>query len=262
MSVRARTAGLRSTGYLSLVVLACVALTSRPALADTLAVDTAVPAAPETPINLWAKSAPLSVLVQQLGQLSGRDVELGSELDVQVSGRFSGNLEQALAILSTEYPVLFDLDQGVLRAEGKANSRSVAVAVISDELSEPFKQSLFEQIAPGNDIEIRSDSVRVTGHPVFVKRAAEMVARARTLAHDSGAGSLAEQNAEGELDITVNDAAETPTESIPPTDVTVIDSGSAELLADIADEGKPTDEQATLARPIRWVTDIPGFDTF
>lgn len=253
-----------TVGPLGLLALGCLVLTSVPVCADTVSADPV--AATDTaaveqsaPVNLWVKDARLSVLVQQLAELTGREADVEEGLDMRVSGRFNGKLEQTLAILATEYPVLFDLDEDVLRAAGKDSGSSISIALLSDELSEPFKRALFDQIAPGNDVEIRSDAVRVTGHPLFVKRTTAMITR--TLA-DNGARQIIEQKASTSTESIATGISESVDDDDAAITTAVIDSGSAEMLADIADEGRPPSDQATLSQPIRWVTDIPGFDTF
>ncbi|MGQ7846500.1 hypothetical protein ACUNV4_18610 [Granulosicoccus sp. 3-233] len=248
---------VRLPGLLGL--LCCTALAGGPVLADNGNVD-ADPSASTVPeISLWVRDAPMSLVVKQLAQLSGREVVLDGALDMSVSGRFGGSLEQTLVELSANHPVLFDLDGRTLRATGSDNSSKVSIAVVSDELSEEFKSSLFEQLAPGNDIEIRADAVRVAGHPVFVKRVSGLITR--TLA-DNGARQGIEPDVEPTMEAAVAGIDSTANSVDQKASEVVIDVGSDEMLADIADEGKPAADQATLSKPIRWVTDIPGYDTF
>lgn len=234
----------------------CSVLATATVQADTNDTATAPSTAAVTDISLWVKDAPLSLVVTQLAQLSGREAEIEGSLGMPVSGRFHGSVAQALTDLSAAYPVLFDLEGDTLRATNGDSASHVSVAVPSEELSEEFRAQLFEQVSPGNDIEIRADAVRVSGHPAFVSRAAAMVTAA---AADSGARHLVGQKAGADSDNAVADSATTVDQT---AGQAVIDSGSDEMLADIADEAKPPADQAQLSRPIRWVTDIPGFHTF
>lgn len=229
-----------------MLALTCLASTTTPLQADFSNTDIA----PQTaPLNLWVKSAPMSLLVEQLAQLSGQEAELTGTLDMPVSGRFNGSLEQTLVQLAANYPVLFDLGDGTLHASDSSSGSSISIAAVSSDLDDALKQSLFEDMAAGNDVEIRADAVRVSGHPAFVNRIRERILRALA---DGGARLLTEQNSDEEV----------PAAASPTLEVEVIDAGSNEMLADIADESKPPRDQATLSKPIRWVTDIPGFHTF
>lgn len=252
-----------------LPVLLPLALSATTLHADSHEPTTVSGTAGNPAVNLWIKSAPLSLVVEQLGQLGSRNVQMQGDLSMPVSGRFTGDLEQALGELSRDLPVLFDLQQETLYATHRDQRSSVSVAVISDDLSQDFRQNLFEQISPGNDIEIRADSIRVTGHPDFVRRVTGIVTHqvaesdARTLSESSESilqlGAAESATLDGE-DAMVGDSA-TAEEGMEPS-LAVVDAGSEEMLADIADEGRPEADQATLSKPIRWVTDIPGFHTF
>ena len=257
--------GWRTQARTSLLALSCcLVLAATPVLADTS--DGKAVSGTST-ISLWVKDAPLSLLVQNLGQLSGREVTTEGSLGVPVSGRFSGTLAQTLAELATNYPVLFDVGDDTLHAIDSSSGSRVSIAILSDELDDDFKKVLFEQVGPGNDIEIRADAIRVAGHPDFVKRTTGMITR--TLA-DNGARHIIEQKAETvvAIEAAVSGIATAPAPADIDVDVdqlaseAVIDAGSDEMLADIATEGKPPAEQAELSKPIRWVTDIPGFHTF
>lgn len=242
-----------------LMTLCCSALAGGPLLADTTEAKAAQAdsAAPE--LSLWIKDAPMSLIVRQLAQSSGREAAIEGTLDTPVSGRFTGSLEQTLAELAAGYPVLFDLDESALHAVDSESGSSVSIAVVSDELSEDFKTALFEQLVPGNDIEIRADAVRVSGHPDFVKRATGFITGALA---DNGARQIVELKSKVGIEGAVEGLAGAADNVDQAAGVAVIDAGSDEMLADMADEGKPAADQATLSKPIRWVTDIPGYDTF
>ncbi len=161
-----------------------------------------------------------------------------------MTGRFSGSLGSTLAKLSANYPVIFDLDGKTLRAmKGDARS-TVSIAVLSSTFDEAFKSELLASSGAGNSVDFREDAVRISGHPAFVKRQTGYITTAlKTAQVRLNADSLSTES--GATNVT-----------------SLADSGSAELLVDIQDEGKPPAEQANLSKPIRWVTDIPGFHTF
>ncbi len=237
----------------------CLALAAGPVLADTAdaTAEKANSAAPE--VSLWVKQAPLSLVVRQLAELSGKEAVMTGPLDMPVSARFSGTVPQVLSDLSANYPVFFDIDESTVNAAAGSETSSVSVAVISDELSEEFRDSLFDDLAPGNDIEIRSDAIRISGHPDFVKRTSGLIARTWA---DNDARTPADADGGMEIGAALAGIARDPETADQAAAELVIDSGSDEMLADMADEAKPPADQAVLSKPIRWVTDIPGYDTF
>ena len=126
---------------------------------------------------------------------------------------------------------------------GDARS-SISIAMLSTTFDETFKNELLASSGAGNSVEFREDAVRVSGHPAFVKRQAGYITKALATAEARlNADSLTAESASSEA-------------------MFVADSGSAEVLVDIHDEGRPPAEQANLSKPIRWVTDIPGYHTF
>ena len=231
-------------------------------------------------VSIWVDAAPLGLVIRQLAALSGRaaEVEEPAEIEkvaeaeqvaeieksaeaeqvakieeiaqaadfagVPVSGRFSGSLSSTLATLSANYPVIFDLNGKTLRAMNGAARSTVSIAMLSSTFDEAFKNELLASSGAGNSVEFREDAVRVSGHPAFVKRQTGYITTARkTVQTRLNADSL------------IAESGTTVATSL-------ADSGSAELLVDIQDEGKPPAEQANLSKPIRWVTDIPGYHTF
>ncbi len=267
-----------SCGYAK-AVAASVALSGLVLFATASQADSVVPANGEAlpgnadsdpEVSFWVDRAPLKLVIRQLASLSGRNAEMeepvetdevikteevaeGEEVsdtrdfaEVLVSGRFSGSLGDTLAKLSADYPVTFDLDGKTLRAmNGNARS-SVSIAMLSTTFDETFMNELLASSGAGNSVEFREDAVRVSGHPAFVKRQAGYITSALATAE-------ARLNA---------DSLAATAESAPTTATSMADSGSAEVLVDIQDEGKPPAEQANLSKPIRWVTDIPGYNTF
>lgn len=254
------------------IVVGSLVLLATAVQADTVVSGTAeaLPAenVSDPEVSFWVDAAPLGLVIRQLASLSGRAVKIEEPAEIEkvaeaeqvakieevaqatdfagvpVSGRYSGSLSSTLAKLSRNYPVIFDLDGKTLRAMSGAARSTVSIAMMSSTFDEAFKNELLASTGAGNSVEFREDSVRVSGHPAFVKRQTEYITTARKTIQ-------ARLNADSLL-------AESGTTAA----TSLADSGSAELLVDIQDEGKPPAEQANLSKPIRWVTDIPGFHTF
>lgn len=263
-------------------VLASIVMSGLVLISTASQADTALPVsgsesggnrATDTEVSFWVGAAPLALVIRQLAILSNRDVEIEDPPEIEelatseeladaeaaaavvaaaitdfdealVTGRFSGSLGSTLERLSADYPVTFDLDGKTLRAMKGATRSNVSIAMLSTTLDEAVKSELVASSEAGNSVDFREDAVRVSGHPTFVKRQSGYITKAL-------ASAEARLNAE---------SAATTTESADAT--SVADSGSAQVLADIQDEGKPPAEQANLSKPIRWVTDIPGYNTF
>ena len=218
--------------------------------------------AADTRVSFWVDAAPLALVIRQLAFLSNKNVVIEDPVEVEevaeaeavatgpgfdealVSGRFSGSLGSTLEKLSADYPVTFDLDGETLRAMKGATRSNVSIAMLSTTFDDAFRNELIASSGAGNLVDFREDAVRVSGHPAFVKRQSEYITSAL-------ASAGARLNAE---------SVTTSAESTEAT--SMADSGSAQVLADIQDEGKPPAEQANLSKPIRWVTDIPGYNTF
>jgi len=206
-------------------------------------------------IIVWVHSAPLELMIRQLAGMSDLEVAIDGELAGQVSGRFSGSLEDTLSELSSTHGVLFDVQGEILHATGQSESSSVSIALSGPARDNGVAGLLGRTDAtwPGNTVELREDAVRISGHPNFVKRTA------RELTTEIAAlGSKSPKEAEVspvELSISL-DISE------PATDESVADAGSEAMLQDIQQEGNIESDRASAAEPIRWVTDIPGFTTF
>lgn len=218
-------------------------------------------------LDLWLQSAPLPLVIRQIAELDGRSVELQGVPDSQVSARFTGSVEDALRALAEQYPVLFDQKGDTLLVSHGDQASSISVAVVSDDLGSDFRQSLFEHMAPGNDVEIRADAIRVSGHPAFVRRMTGLITGqiARSGARQVGGDVIVDAPENASATASATASANDPAESVlAPQDeeLAVVDAGSEEMLADIVDENRPETDQAELSRPIRWVTDIPGYHTF
>jgi hypothetical protein len=185
----------------------------------------------------------MHLVVGQLAQIAGRQPQVEGGLDTAVSGRFSGTLSEILSSLSADYPVLFDLTDDSLQAGSSDEQSNASIPLAGRTLQKTYQTELLGSVLPGNTLEFRDDEVRLTGHPAFVKRTARRIAE--TLADDDAkVGAKVKAGADDTA------AAQ------------VVDAGSDEMLADIEDEARAPADQATLSRPIRWVTDIPGYDTF
>lgn len=202
--------------------------------ASTAATSTAEGQSGDAPaINVWVDSAPLSLMIEQLGSISGKQVTIDGELEGQVSGRFTGSLDQTLERLSLSHDVLFDVQDGTLSVASQDESSSVSIALSEPAFADTLAQSLGSMLSgqQGNRIEFREDAVRISGHPGFVKRTAMLVTT------------------------TLGDVSAQENEMLS-------DAGSQAMLQDIQEEELPASERASLTKPIRWVTDIPGFTTF
>ena len=189
----------------------------------------------EAEVNIWVDNASLNLFVKQLANISGKTPQIDGVLPGIISGRFNGSVKQTLNTLSDQYPVLFDVEGDVLRAVDKSAISNVSIAMTDVALDDVFKSELDDNLLPGNDIEFREDSIRVSGHPSFVKRSASRIT--------------------AELADTEAQLSET----------SVVDAASNELVEDIrtdeqSDERVVTVEQGP--RPILEVDDIPGFNTF
>lgn len=211
--------------------------------------DTTTPSEDATPagviisapeFSFWVDAAPMTMVIDQLAALAGKSAEIEGLAEVPVSGRFSGSLDKLLTELSSQYPVAFDVEGDVLRANDASALTSVSIAMLSSELDGNLKDELLVSEGPGNKLEFREDAVRISGHPAFVKRTARSITTALVKARGEVLAGAPE----------------------PQTAETIADAGSVEVLADIKDEDKAPTDQASLSKPIRWVTDIPGYNTF
>ncbi|ASJ76593.1 hypothetical protein [Granulosicoccus antarcticus] len=196
----------------------------------------------EPEFSFWVDAAPMTMVIDQMAALAGKTAEIEGLAEVPVSGRFSGSLDNLLRVLSSQYPVAFDVEGDVLRANDASALTSVSIAMLSTELDGELKDELQVSEGSGNKLEFREDAVRISGHPAFVRRTATSITKALVRAR--------------------GEALAGAPESEPQAVDTIADAGSVEVLADIQDEGKAPTDQASLSKPIRWVTDIPGYNTF
>ena len=275
-----------------LLLIASVALTAQatekvvaPATQTSTEALTANVSTSDAPINLWVKNAPMALVASQLAQLSGMSLHIDGVLeDKKVSGRLTGTLEQNLSTLSRDYGVLFDVDETTVSAVAEQAGTSVSIALAQPEFAEALEADLSPDTLAGNEVEFREDAVRVAGHPTFVRRTARRITGSLAelgSSRDAGTAMAAAMPASQEVEnavlenpaqATALEAAETEmaeSAQVPALQQTgsesegvIPDSGTTAMVKDIAEESLPANEQARLSKPIRWVTDIPGFETF
>lgn len=220
---------IRSTlQFRPLCVAACLVLATPQINAQETSADDAA-------VNIWVDNASLDLFVKQLASISGKTPQIEGVLPGIVSGRFKGSVEQTLNSLSDSYPVLFDVEGDVLRAIDKVSLSNVSIAMADKTLDDSFKSELDNQLLPGNTIEFREDSIRLSGHPSFVKRSASRIT-----------AELADTEARANV-------------------ATVVDTAANEMINDIKADQKGDETVVTaerIRRPILSVTDIPGYTTF
>lgn len=217
-------------------------------------VEHTLPNNPE--INIWVDRAPLELMVGQLAQESGRQINVKGELKGQVSGRFTGSVSDTLAALSSTHSILFNLTDDTLQAISKDAQSSVSIALSGPQLDEQFVASLSSESLLGNTVEFRDDSVRISGHPEFVTKVTQLITSA--IAENIGTKRV---NSGGSAELSVQNL----NSSLAAMDTTiqpVVDAGAQVMLEDILDESLPETERAALSKPIRWITDVPGYTTF
>lgn len=255
----------------------------------------------DAPINLWVRNAPMAMVASQLAQLSGMSLHIDGVLeDQKVSGRFTGTLEQNLSSLSRDYGVLFDVDETTVSAVAEQAGASVSIALAQPEFAEALEADLSPDTLAGNEVEFREDAVRVAGHPAFVRRTARRItgslaelgssldavaaiAAAMPTSQEvenavlenpvqASALEAVETEVAESAQVSALETAETEVvesaqvsaleQTGPESEGVIPDSGTTAMVKDIAEESLPANEQARLSKPIRWVTDIPGFETF
>lgn len=252
---------------LALVLVAAVSVSG--AAAHASEDDKTLPAKPDaTTLNVWVDKAPLNLVVDQLARISGREAEISGELEGEVSGRFNGTVSDALTRLSEDHEAVFDLQEDTLAAVPAGSASHVSIALDGMSVSEAMRTSLEAQAVQGNRVEFREDSVRLSGHPEFVKRLAIDITNLSSKSEQEEQRRqerLEQARAEPaqQADDAVSEVpeAELAIEEVA-TQLTTRDAGAQAMLEDIQDEQKPESDRAALAKPIRWVTDIPGFNTF
>ena len=193
-------------------------------------------------ISVWVDDASLSLFVSQLATITGRDAQVEGEMAATVSGTFNGSVLDALSEVREQTPVIFDMDETSL-AVAPESARSSATVVLGTSASDDqLLKTLMTDMPPGNDILVRDGEALISGHPAFVQRTAKTmtVAYAKTAVTEP---------------VVVSAAAQV----IPSEDITEPDK--AVQTEAVQTEAVQT-EAASKPKPIKWVTDIPGFDTF
>ncbi|MDB4224577.1 hypothetical protein N9850_12465, partial [Granulosicoccus sp.] len=148
----------------------------RQKLAIVLAVLTSLPcrlslASEDTvELDIWVRQAPLAMVIQQIATVAGKSVHIKGAIEGKVSGRLKGNLSETLANISDSHDVLFDLQEDSLHVISKRALSNVSIALPGAGLNESIQQVLDEVPIPGNTVALQDGTVKVSGHPNFVKR--------------------------------------------------------------------------------------------
>ena len=224
-------------------------------------------------VDMWVNDAPLSVVIGQLAELSGKSVAITGPIEGQVSGRLSGTLTDTLGSLSEQHGVLFDLQGESLSATSGQALSKVSIVMAGAELDEALKHSVQDELMPGNAIEIQDKLVKLSGHPDFVKRVAKRLTTelAVSRADESIQSPVDEAVVVDAESVTppvvvaprvVVEAAPVKSIVIAPTVAAIDDAGAEAMLVDIETEKSPDSDAVTDNESIDWVTDIPGFSTF
>lgn len=198
-------------------------------------------------ISVWVNNASLDVFVSQLAVITGRDASIDGELQGQVSGRFNGTMIDTLNTVGERFPILFDLDDSILGVVAETKRTNATIALGEVALDEQVKGSLLSGMLPGNSVDIREDEVVVSGHPSFVNRIAKVVtlavARSEPIAISAGDDKV--QTLEPVFDVAAQE---------------ILDEAALEILA--VEPSVTASTSQSSSGEIRWVTDIPGYETF
>ena len=186
-------------------------------------------------ISVWVDDAALDLFVSQLATITGREAQVEGDLTATVSGVFNGSMLDALAEVREQTPVIFDMDDTSLAVMPESARLSATVALGTTTSDDQLLKTLMTDMPPGNDILVRDGEALISGHPSFVER----VAKTMTVAYAKSE----------KTDLTEPVVVSSAVQAIPSED-------AAEPDASVETETVST------PRPIRWVTDIPGFDTF
>ena len=183
-------------------------------------------------ISVWVDDASLGIFVSQLATITGREARIEGDMTATVSGIFNGSMLDALEEVREQTPVIFDMDETSLAVVPESARSSATVVLGTTTSDDQLLKTLMTDMPPGNDILLRDGEAFISGHPAFVERTANtmIVAFAKT-------------------DLTEPVVVSAAAKVMQSEDVTE------------PDESVQT-ETASAPKPIRWVTDIPGFDTF
>jgi len=238
--------------------------------AAVIQADDAVPSRLQTDeqISVWVDDASLSLFIVQLASITGREATIQGDLTSRISGRFNGSLVDTLAAVGEQFGVLFDLDEDTLGAVPYSDRSSATIALGSVVLDEPLKTTLAEGLIAGNRLDIRESEVVVSGHPSFVSRQAKTLISA--IARPTSEPGATEQfSASSVVDQLFEDGAGRA-DLVQSSEVAepVLDAAAPVILDEAAgeiDAAQPLEAAAvskSAPREIRWVTDIPGYETF
>ena len=249
------------------VVLAVASVWS----AGTVHAEDVVPARAQSDeqISVWANNATLELFVSQLAGMTGRRAAIEQGVEGRVSGRFNGTMVDALNAVSEQHQMLFDLDQNVLSVAAESARSSAIIPLSGSSIDDVLKSSMSSDGLTGNEIELRKDEVVVSGHPDFVKRVAGLVT---TAVADAGQETDVQQAASERpaSEALADPAAAMPAET---ESASTLDTASSEQVTDAAasimieqdaeasSRGSGSDTAGSAPR-FRWVTDIPGYETF
>lgn len=231
-----------------------------------------------TPVNLWVDRAPLDLFIVELAATIGLEAVIEAPLEGQVSGVFNGKLSDTLATVGKQYSLLFDVDENELRAMPESARSNASVALVNVDLDDSAALALFDNLLPGNTVDLSGDMITVSGHPSFVRRAARFVASKVSLVEQPESEFTLVEPPESEftldlsLDLSVDrpddlslgdEAAQTDTDvTDADPEIDVIDAATQVVLEDLTEPSLATQQDQSVSRKIEWVTDIPGFNTF
>lgn len=228
-------------------------------------------------VSVWAKDASLELFVSQLAGMTGRRTAIASGLEGRVSGRFNGSMVDTLNTVSEQHQMLFDLDKNVLGVVAESARENAKVPLTGSSIDDVLQGSLSSVRLRGNEIELHEDAVVVSGHPEFVKRVAKLVATSVADARPDSdppkatdepalVDPVAEVLADAATEASADSLSALPSESETYIESEQVTDAAASVMLEQAEEeslaGDVSDTTASSPRAIRWVTDIPGFDTF
>jgi len=254
----------------------------------------------EQRIEFWVHEAPLSVVIEQIANLTGRSVDISGAIEGKVSGTFDNSLLETLTSFSGDYQLLFDLDADTLYAI-KNHAKSVAsVEVFSAKRTQEIQDEWRAESLPGSRFDITDGRVKLSGHPAFVHRITQALSGNRVQAiaptmlppdlklttkrlvipevtleqseQSSTAESHPSDNEFSEVSISreISESSQMPLSASGEISAVEKLTGAVTMPREtvieelVADE-KPavkTNASGALAEDINWVTEIPGFSTF
>jgi len=121
-------------------------------------------------IEFWVHEAPLSVVIEQIANLTGRSVDISGVIEGTVSGTFDNSLLETLTSFSGDYELLFDLDADTLYAITNQAKSVASVEVFSAQRTQELQDEWRTESLPGSRFVINDGRVKLSGHPAFVHR--------------------------------------------------------------------------------------------